>query len=52
VTWFGRAVQLGNHNYQWFCQDRNYDRLRGNAEYESILAVARRGWERYRQEFS
>jgi tetratricopeptide (TPR) repeat protein len=52
LTWFRRAVQLGNHNYPWFCRDRNYDRLRGNAEYESILTVARRGWERYRQEFS
>ena len=51
LTWFRRAVQVGNHNYPWFCRDRNYDRLRGNAEYESILAEARGGWERYRQEF-
>jgi len=46
-----RAVDLGNHNYPWFSRDRNYDRLRGDAEYEAILAEVRRHWERYRHLF-
>ena len=30
-------VDLGNHNYPWFAPDKNYDRLRGDADYERIL---------------
>jgi tetratricopeptide (TPR) repeat protein len=51
VSWFRRAVAIGNHNYPFFSRDKNYDRLRGDAEYEAILADARRHWERYRQLF-
>jgi tetratricopeptide (TPR) repeat protein len=43
-----RAVALGNHNYPWFCRDRNYDALRGDPEYEAILANVRAAWTRYR----
>jgi tetratricopeptide (TPR) repeat protein len=52
LSWFRQAVSLGNHNYPWFSHDRNYDALRGDAAYEDILAVARRHWEGYRQEFA
>jgi tetratricopeptide (TPR) repeat protein len=50
-TWLHRAVDLGNHNYTFFRRDRNYGRLRGDQEYEGILAGVRREWERYRQLF-
>jgi len=52
LAWFTQAVDLGNHNYPWFSRDRNYDSLRGDAEYERILAVTQREWERYRQLFA
>jgi TolB-like protein/tetratricopeptide (TPR) repeat protein len=51
LAWLRRAVELGNHNYPWFCRDKNYDSLRGDPEYEGILADVRRRWERYRSLF-
>ncbi len=51
LTWFRRAVELGNHNYPWFEHDKNYDRLRGNPEYQRIMADVRRHWEHYRELF-
>ena len=51
LQWFRRAVELGNHNYPWFLRDKNYERLRGDPDYEQILAGVRQSWERYRQLF-
>ncbi len=51
LTWLRRAAALGNHNYPWFARDKNYDRLRGDADYERIMAGIRREWERYVQLF-
>jgi tetratricopeptide (TPR) repeat protein len=51
LAWFGRANDLGNHNYPWFSRDRNYDRLRGDPDYERILAEVRRKWEQYKKLF-
>ena len=51
LMWFRRAVELGNHNYPWFEHDKNYDRLRGNPEYQRIMADVRRHWEHYRELF-
>ncbi len=52
LAWLRRAVELGNHNYPWFSRDRNYDRLRGEPEYEDIIAAVRRKWEHYRDLFA
>jgi TolB-like protein/predicted Ser/Thr protein kinase len=52
LAWLRRAVELGNHNYPWFSRDRNYDRLRGEPEYETIIAGVRHQWERYRALFT
>ncbi len=49
LAWLRRAVELGNHNYPFFQRDKNYDRLRGDPEYDAVLAEVRRHWERYRQ---
>ena len=49
LDWLRRAVELGNHNYPWFSRDRNYDGLRGDPDYESILAEVRQRWEEYRR---
>jgi TolB-like protein/Flp pilus assembly protein TadD/predicted Ser/Thr protein kinase len=51
LAWLRRAVELGNHNYPWFSRDRNFDQLRGHPEYEEILGMVRREWERYRRLF-
>jgi tetratricopeptide (TPR) repeat protein len=51
LLWFRRAVDLGNHNYPWFIRDRNYDRLRGNPDYERLLERVRLAWEHMRRLF-
>ena len=51
LTWLRRAVGLGNHNYPWFQRDKNYDRLRGDPEYQHLLAEVRRHWEHCRELF-
>lgn len=51
LRWLLRAVELGNHNYPWFRRDKNYDRLRGDPQYERVLDTVRRHWERYRALF-
>jgi tetratricopeptide (TPR) repeat protein len=51
LTWFRRAVELGNHNYPWFQRDKNYDGLRSDPEYQRIMAEVRRHWEHYRELF-
>jgi len=51
LDWLRRAVELGNHNYPWFERDINYNRLRGDPDYEHILAHVRHQWDRYRQLF-
>ncbi len=45
-------VDLGNHNYPWFARDKNYDRLRGDADYERILTQVHAEWDRYRRLFA
>ena len=51
ITWLRRAVELGNHNYPWFARDKNYDKLRGDPDYERILSDVRSRAEKYRREF-
>jgi serine/threonine protein kinase/Tfp pilus assembly protein PilF len=51
LAWLKRAVALGDVNYPWFERDKNYDSLRSNPEYQSIMAGARQRWEAYKQEF-
>ena len=51
LAWLRRAVEVGNHNYPWFQRDKNYDKLRGDPEYQRIMEQVRRHWEEYRQAF-
>jgi len=51
LMWLRRAIDLGNHNYQWFARDKNWDQLRGDRQYERMLTEARNNADRYRQEF-
>jgi eukaryotic-like serine/threonine-protein kinase len=51
LDWLKRTVELGDVNYPWFERDKNYNSLRSDAEYQSIMAGVRQRWEAYRQEF-
>ena len=37
LAWLRRTVQLENHNFPWFQRDKNWDKLRGDAEYQRIM---------------
>jgi len=52
LAWLRRAVALGNYNYPFFRRDRNYARLRGQADYEAILTGVRTESERLRRLFT
>ena len=49
LTWMRRAVQVGNHNYPWFRRDKNWDSLRNNPDYQSIMEEVRHNWEGYQR---
>jgi TolB-like protein/Tfp pilus assembly protein PilF/predicted Ser/Thr protein kinase len=49
LDWFRRSVQLGNHNYPWFQRDKNFDKLRGDPEYQQMMEQIRQHYERYRE---
>jgi serine/threonine protein kinase/cytochrome c-type biogenesis protein CcmH/NrfG len=51
IEWLRRAIALGDVNYPWFQRDKTYDKLRSDAEYQSVMADVRSRWESYRQEF-
>jgi serine/threonine-protein kinase len=51
LAWLRRAIELGNHNYQWFVRDKNWDKLHGDREYERMLAELRNYADHYRQKF-
>jgi hypothetical protein len=51
LDWLKRTVALGDVNYPWFERDKNYDSLRGDPEYQTIMAEVRQRWEAYKKEF-
>ena len=51
LLWLRRTVELGNVNYPWFQRDKNYDSLRGDPEYQAIMADVKKRREAYRSEF-
>ena len=48
LAWLRRSMELGNHNYPWFQRDKNFDKLRGDQEYQQIIDQIRQHFERYR----
>ena len=48
LAWLRRTVELGNHNYPWFQRDKNFDKLRGDQEYQQMMDQIRQHYERYR----
>jgi serine/threonine protein kinase/tetratricopeptide (TPR) repeat protein len=52
LDWLKRTVALGDVNYPWFERDKNYDGLRADPEYQTIMAGVRQRWEAYKKEFN
>jgi TolB-like protein/Tfp pilus assembly protein PilF/predicted Ser/Thr protein kinase len=46
-----RAVALGDHNYPWFQRDKNYDKLRGDPDFERLMREVEGYWKQYTAEF-
>ena len=51
LAWLRRAVALGNHNYPWFQRDKNWDKLRGDAEFQRIMLEVQGYWKHYNELF-
>ena len=51
LIWLKRTVALGNMNYPWFQRDKNWDSLRSDSEYQSVMAGIRDRWQAYKNEF-
>jgi len=51
LAWLRRAVEVGNHNYPWFQRDKNWDKLRGDAEYQRIMGEVEGYWKHYNELF-
>jgi len=51
LAWLRRAVQVGNHNYPWFQRDKNWDKLRGDPEYQRIMLEVEEDWNHYNELF-
>jgi serine/threonine protein kinase/tetratricopeptide (TPR) repeat protein len=51
MDWLKRTVELGDVNYPWFEKDKNYDSVRTDAEYRTIMDGVHVKWEAYRNEF-
>jgi len=51
LAFLRRAIDLGNHNSPWFERDKNWDKLRGDRDYERMMAETRNHADQYRQKF-
>ncbi len=52
LIWLRRAVQLGNHNYPWFQRDKNWDKLRGDPEFQRLMREVEGYWKHYTELFA
>jgi len=51
LDWLKRTVALGDVNYPWFQRDKNYDNLRADPEYQTIMAGVQQRWSAHKKEF-
>jgi TolB-like protein/Tfp pilus assembly protein PilF len=51
LAWLRRAVQLGDHNFPWFQRDKNWEKLRGDAEFQRIMGEVEGYWKHYNELF-
>ena len=51
LVWLRRAVRLGDHNFPWFQRDKNWDKLRGDPEFQRIMGEVEGYWKHYTELF-
>ncbi|HLZ41496.1 MAG TPA: protein kinase [Candidatus Sulfotelmatobacter sp.] len=51
LAWLRRAVARGDHNYPWFQRDKNWDKLRGDPEFQRIMSEVEGYWKHYKELF-
>jgi eukaryotic-like serine/threonine-protein kinase len=51
LAWLKRAVQVGDHNFPWFQRDKNWDKLRGDPEFQRIMLEVEGHWKHYNELF-
>jgi len=47
LIWLRHTVDCGNHNYPWFQRDKNWDKLRGDPEFQRIMTDVEGHWKQY-----
>jgi eukaryotic-like serine/threonine-protein kinase len=51
LAFLRQAVRRGNHNYPWFQRDKNWDKLRSDPEFQSIMSEVEGYWRHYNELF-
>jgi tetratricopeptide (TPR) repeat protein len=51
LAWLRHAVKRGNHNFPWFQRDKNWDKLRGDPDFQRIMSEVEGYWKRYTELF-
>lgn len=51
LAFLRQAVRRGNHNYPWFLRDKNWDKLRSDPEFQSIMSEVEGYWKHYTELF-
>jgi eukaryotic-like serine/threonine-protein kinase len=47
-----QAVLRGNHNFPWFQRDKNWDNLRSDAQFQSLMSEVEGHWRQYTELFA
>ena len=47
LAWLRQAVLVGNHNFPWFQRDKNWDKLRGDPDFQRIMSEVEGYWKHY-----
>jgi hypothetical protein len=47
LAWLKRAVQVGDHNFPWFQRNKNWDKLRGDPDFQHLMSEVEGYWKHY-----
>ena len=51
LAWLRHSVRVGNHNFPWFQRDKNWDKLRGDPEFQRLISEVEGYWKHYTELF-